>query len=162
MKPARLWVAELADQDCRGPLGDDGGRTGGGVDLVAQPCRRLPIKTAKVDARAGDVGARAELKAIADEVNQIVRFMDGANRFRFATDAEALAAWDSASNTFGPVRAGMKAVEPAQSAAKGKSAADHAARFTVCPYRPTACLLNRLMKPNHAEPDQPDREPRER
>ncbi len=41
---------------------------------------------------------------IADEVIQIVRLMDGAYRFRFANDPELLAAWGSASNTFGPVR----------------------------------------------------------
>jgi hypothetical protein len=56
--------------------------------------------------RQAHVGARAELKASADEVGQVVRLMDGLNRFRFASDPESLAAWESASNTFGPVRSG--------------------------------------------------------
>jgi hypothetical protein len=54
--------------------------------------------------RQAHVGARAELKAIADEASQVVRLMDGSNRFRFAKDPESLAAWESASNTFGPPR----------------------------------------------------------
>jgi hypothetical protein len=71
--------------------------------------------------RRAHVGARAELEAIADEVVQVVRLMDGTNRFRFAKDPESLAAWESASNTFGPVR---KAVD---TAAVGKAAVDTAA-----------------------------------
>jgi hypothetical protein len=90
--------------------------------------------------RQAHVGARAELKAIADEVNQIVRFMDGAYRFGFASDAEALAAWESASNTFGPVRSAGQSVKPLSEAkgaggqpvdtgkaADGSKGADHAA-----------------------------------
>lgn len=62
--------------------------------------------------RRAHVSARAELEAIADEVSQVVRLMDGLNRFRFANEPESLAAWVSASNTFGPVRTGGKAVSP--------------------------------------------------
>jgi hypothetical protein len=62
--------------------------------------------------RQAHVGARAELKAIADEVNQMVRFMDGANRYRFAGDPESLAAWESVSNTFGPPRSAGKSTFP--------------------------------------------------
>jgi hypothetical protein len=52
--------------------------------------------------------------------------MDGLNRFRFANDPESLAAWESASNTFGPVR---KAVDTAAvgTAAVGTAAVDKAA-----------------------------------
>ena len=57
-----------------------------------------------VNGRRAHVGARAELDAIVDEVVQVVRLMDGSNRFRFANDPESLAAWQSASNTFGPSR----------------------------------------------------------
>ena len=63
------------------------------------------------DGRRAHVGASAELDAVADEVVQIVKVMDGLNRFRFANDPEALAAWESASNTFGPIHAGV--VKPA-------------------------------------------------
>ena len=48
--------------------------------------------------RQAHVGASAELKAVADEVVQIVNVMDGLNRYRFMNDAELLAAWESASN----------------------------------------------------------------
>ena len=84
--------------------------------------------------RRAHVGARAELKAIADEVVQVVRLMDGSNRFRFANDPESLAAWGSASNTFGPARSGAQADrrtggQPVDTgkAADGSKGADHAA-----------------------------------
>jgi hypothetical protein len=54
--------------------------------------------------RRAHVGARAELRAISDEIIQVVRLMDGTNRYRFANDPESLAAWQSTSNTFGPTR----------------------------------------------------------
>ena len=52
--------------------------------------------------RQAHVGASAELKSVADEIVQIVRVMDGLNRYRFLHDAERLAAWESASNIAGP------------------------------------------------------------
>ncbi len=45
------------------------------------------------------------------ELVQVVNVMDGLNRFRFADDAEKLAAWVSASNVAQPSR--KKAEEPA-------------------------------------------------
>jgi hypothetical protein len=87
-----------------------------------------------VSGRRAHVGARAELEAIADEVLQQVRQLDGLIRFRFAKDAEALAAWRSASNTFGPPRSGGPVVsrsggQPVDTgkAADGSKGADHAA-----------------------------------
>jgi hypothetical protein len=56
--------------------------------------------------RQAHVGASAELKAVADEVVQIVNVMDGLNRYRFMNDAELLAAWESASNVLAPPRSG--------------------------------------------------------
>ena len=54
-----------------------------------------------------------EKRAVADEVVQIVYVMDGLNRYRFMKDAELLAAWESASNVFGPVRSnGEKPTSP--------------------------------------------------
>jgi hypothetical protein len=58
--------------------------------------------------RRTHVGASAELEALAEELVQVVRLMDGANRYRFAEDAEALAAWESAINTFAPSRSSGK------------------------------------------------------
>jgi hypothetical protein len=48
--------------------------------------------------RQAHVGARAELRAVADEIVQIVRVMDGLNRYRFKNDPNLLASWESASN----------------------------------------------------------------
>ena len=52
------------------------------------------------------VGASAELRAVADEIVQIVRVMDGLNRYRFLNDAELLATWESASNVLAAPRNG--------------------------------------------------------
>jgi len=49
-------------------------------------------------ARQAHVGASAELTAVADEIVQVVRVMDGLNRYRFVNDAELLAGWETASN----------------------------------------------------------------
>ncbi len=66
------------------------------------------------EGRRSHVGASAELDAVADEVALIVRVMDGLNGFRFANDAESLAGWKSASNTFpAPSSASKPAVPPA-------------------------------------------------
>src|SRR3954470_5254176 len=62
-----------------------------------------------VAGRRAHVGARAQLRAIVDEVLEQVRQLDGLIRFRFASDPEGLAAWRSARNTFGPPRAGGQA-----------------------------------------------------
>ena len=67
------------------------------------------------DGRREHVGASAELDSVGDEVVQIVRVMDGLNRFRFANDAEYLAAWESASNTLGPARSSGIKPAPAPS-----------------------------------------------
>jgi len=53
------------------------------------------------------VGASAELAALAEELIQVVRLMDGLNRYRFAEDPEALASWQSAINTFAPRSGGQ-------------------------------------------------------
>lgn len=44
-------------------------------------------------ARHAHVGARAELEEVGDEIVQIVRVMDGLNRYRFLNDSERLATW---------------------------------------------------------------------
>ena len=63
-----------------------------------------------ISGRRAHVGASAELDAVAEELIQIVRLMDGANHYRFADDADSLAGWESASNVFGPPRAGGQSV----------------------------------------------------
>lgn len=49
--------------------------------------------------RRTHVGASAELDALAEELIQVARLMDGLNRYRFAENADSLAEWESASNT---------------------------------------------------------------
>jgi hypothetical protein len=44
------------------------------------------------------VGAVAELRAVSDEVMQLVDMLDGLNRYRFGGNAELTAAWKSARN----------------------------------------------------------------
>lgn len=45
--------------------------------------------------RASHVGARAELKALTQEMGQLVKRLDSINRYRFREDQELLAAWKS-------------------------------------------------------------------
>jgi hypothetical protein len=61
------------------------------------------------DAARAHMGASAELDAVAPELAQVVRLMDGLNHYRFADDAESLAGWESASNVVGPPRSGGQA-----------------------------------------------------
>jgi hypothetical protein len=63
-------------------------------------------------ARLAHVGASAELDTVADEVIQVVKVMDGLNRFRFGNDPESLAAWESASNTVATPRPTPETVSP--------------------------------------------------
>jgi hypothetical protein len=44
------------------------------------------------------VGGSFELDAVADEVVQVVKVMNGLNRFRFARDGELLRSWEAASD----------------------------------------------------------------
>ena len=62
--------------------------------------------------RRTHVGASAELDALAEELVQIVRLMDGLNRYRFASDSESLASWESARSTFGPSRSAATKPSP--------------------------------------------------
>lgn len=50
------------------------------------------------EGRREHVGARAELKAVSDDIMRQVAMLDGLNRYRFAGNAELLAAWESAKN----------------------------------------------------------------
>jgi hypothetical protein len=46
--------------------------------------------------RMAHVGARAELRVIGQEILVTVKVLNGSNRLRFASQSEALAAWNSA------------------------------------------------------------------
>ncbi len=50
------------------------------------------------DGRRAHVGASAELETVSEEIVELVKGMDGLNRFRFAADPQLLTAWESASN----------------------------------------------------------------
>ena len=56
------------------------------------------------DGRAAHVGATRELKAVAAEIVQTVRVMDGRNRQRFQEDGQLLGSWISASTVLGSPR----------------------------------------------------------
>jgi hypothetical protein len=57
-----------------------------------------------LEARVRHVGASAKLEAVAAEVVQIVKVMDGLNRFRFRNEPDLLAEWKSVSRVQDYVR----------------------------------------------------------
>jgi len=57
------------------------------------------------EGRRNHVGASADLKAVAAEIKEQVRVLDGLVRFRFGENAELMAAWASARNVLGPFKA---------------------------------------------------------
>jgi hypothetical protein len=58
------------------------------------------------EGRRAHVGASAELDALAEELTQTVRLMDGTNRYRLADNPNSLAEWASARNVIGPAKTG--------------------------------------------------------
>ena len=56
------------------------------------------------EGRRNHVGASADLKAVAAEIKEQVRVLDGLVRFRFGENAELMAAWASARNVLGPIK----------------------------------------------------------
>jgi hypothetical protein len=75
------------------------------------------------EGRRGHVGARAELDAVSDEVMQLVEMLDGLNRYRFAGEAELLAAWESARHVVVGPRGEGKEEGPAPVSGEVKPAA---------------------------------------
>jgi hypothetical protein len=68
------------------------------------------------EGRAGHKGATPHLRALAKEVRQIVRTLDGRNRIRFKNDPKLLGEWISASTVLGkpgPVSGSESQSEPA-------------------------------------------------
>jgi hypothetical protein len=79
----------------------------GMVDRVLDGMARSLTQFDEALARATEgrrmhVAAAVELEVVAGEVVQIVRMIDGLNRFRFSGDPDLFAAWRSASNVVGP------------------------------------------------------------
>ena len=58
------------------------------------------------DGRTAHIGATRDLRAVAQEIVQTVRVMDGRNRQRFAYNAQLLGSWLGASRVLGRRRAG--------------------------------------------------------
>ena len=54
--------------------------------------------------RRDHVGASADLEAIAGEIGEQVRLLDGLVRYRFGNNVELMGAWASARNVVGPFR----------------------------------------------------------
>jgi hypothetical protein len=54
--------------------------------------------------RREHVGASADLRAVASEIAEQVRLLDGLVRYRFGDNAELMGAWASARNVLGPFR----------------------------------------------------------
>jgi hypothetical protein len=76
----------------------------------------LDAYDAEIDAgsegRRGHIGARAELRALSDELMLVVGMLDGLNRYRFAGNAELQAGWASARKVLrGPRQAAVEPVE---------------------------------------------------
>ena len=63
------------------------------------------------DGRTAHVGATRELRAMASEIVQTVRVMDGRNRQRFAEDGQLLGSWISASTVLGTPQPGTEPEE---------------------------------------------------
>ena len=59
---------------------------------------------ASAAARRQHIRAARALDEAGNELNQVVRVLDGFNRFRFAKEPDLLAAWRSAANVLGPAR----------------------------------------------------------
>jgi hypothetical protein len=83
------------------------------LDSLADGLAQLDHAVEEAEAgRRQHVGAVAEQEKVAVEIMQLVKAMNGLNRFRFANDAEKLAAWESASNLVIPEAGGTDVPAP--------------------------------------------------
>jgi hypothetical protein len=79
------------------------------LDSLADGLAQLDLAVEEAEAgKRQHVGAVAEQEKVAVEIMQLVKVMNGLNRFRFANDAEKLAAWESASNLVTPETGGTE------------------------------------------------------
>lgn len=77
--------------------------------------------------RRQHVSAGAELAVVVDDMVQVVRVLDGLNRYRFAKDAARMAAWNSAINILGPMRTGTAQPGTPEAGSSGDGATPSAA-----------------------------------
>ena len=54
--------------------------------------------------RREHIGARAELDAVVKDLGEVVRVLDGLNRYRFGADPNLMAVWNAARDVFGPFK----------------------------------------------------------
>ena len=75
------------------------------LDEIAAAVAELeqPLEATRTG-RRDHVGASADLEAIAGEIGEQVRLLDGLVRYRFGDNPELIGAWDSARNVAGPIR----------------------------------------------------------
>ena len=72
--------------------------------------------TAVVESNAGrrdHIGARSDLRRVADEIVELVALLDGLNRYRFGVRSAQLAEWTSARTVYGPATAPTGVATPA-------------------------------------------------
>jgi len=79
------------------------------------------------EGRRTHVGASADLKAVAAEIKEQVRVLDGLVRFRFGENAELMGAWASAGNVLGPFRSQVQLA-----AGQGEPPGEGAERREAC------------------------------
>jgi hypothetical protein len=88
------------------------------LDSLGQSLDQLDEAVGRgAEGRRVHIGAAADLEAVSGEVVQIVRLLDGLNRFRFAAELDLLAAWIAASNVVGPPKTGGQADGPSVTSA---------------------------------------------
>jgi hypothetical protein len=80
--------------------------------LVERVLDSLTEELKEFDQVMGEGAEGRRMHIVADEVVEIVRVLDGLNRFRFADDPDLLAAWRAASNVIGPPKAAEKTTAP--------------------------------------------------
>jgi hypothetical protein len=86
-------------------LFENNGLAGALLEELGKQVAQLEEATqASIGGRRGHIGARAELKVVAGEIVEIVKVLDGYNRFRFRTEPKLQGAWDGARNILGRSR----------------------------------------------------------
>ena len=73
-------------------------------DIAAAVLELEHALEASREGRRDHVGASTDLEAIAGEIGEQVRLLDGLVRYRFGDNAELMGAWGSAHNVLGPFK----------------------------------------------------------
>ena len=96
--------------DARRGLGGEGAfvRLGLAEALLGELGQALTEFESMVNAfnagRRKHIGARAELEAVMRDIGEVVRVLDGLNRYRFGADPNLMAVWNAAREVFGPFK----------------------------------------------------------